>query len=72
MTPDSVEVMRLDWGVAELKWPDIPSFHGNHAILVLQNASYKQKGMMDNDAMVFLEKLGRDDHIGDARFIFEA
>ena len=67
-----MEVMRLYFGIGELKWLDNPSFHRDHAILVLQHASYEQKRMMYNDAVVPFEKLRGNNHVGDAGFIFEA
>ena len=64
--------MRTDFGIEERKGLDDSSFHGNRTILVLQHASDKQKRMMYNNAVVPFEELGRDDHVGNSRFIFEA
>jgi hypothetical protein len=64
--------MRTDFGIEERKGLDDSRFHGNRAILVLQHASDKQERMMYNNAVVPFEELGRDDHVGNSRFIFEA
>lgn len=66
-----MKVVRLHFGVNKVERLYHPGFNGNHAILVLQNASYQQKRMMNNHSVVFLKKLRRDDYVGNARFVFE-
>lgn len=67
-----MKVVRLDFGIDELKRLDKSGFHRYDAILVLQHPSYQKKRMMYNDAMVPFEKLRGNDHVGNAGFVFEA
>ena len=55
-----------------MKWLDSAGFHGNNPILILQNAFNHQKRIVNNNRVVFFEKLRRDDDIRDSGFVLHA
>src|SRR5437016_6168757 len=64
--------MRAGCGLSHRKWEHTLSFHGNHVVLILQDAFDHQKPFCDEKNSVLLEQVRRDDGIGNARFVFQA
>src|SRR5487761_64678 len=68
----SMKIVRSGFGAGDGQWLYAFHFDGNDVVLILQAPFNQQKLVMDDNCMILLEKLRRDDCIGDACFVFEA
>src|SRR5437762_408765 len=69
ISTQSIEVVSWSCRSRQMKWFDSAGFHGNNPILVLQYAFHHQKRIMNNNRVVFLEKLWCYDDIRDSGFV---
>ena len=68
----SVEIVRSGFGACDAQRLNAFRFHGDDIVLILQASFDQQKLMMNDHGMILLEKLRRDDGIGDSGFVFQA
>src|SRR5579863_10659573 len=67
----SMKIVGADVGGGDVKRGDALSFHVNHAVLVLHFAFDGHEAAAGDDDALALKKIGRDDDVGDAGFVFE-
>ena len=67
-----MKIVGSGFGAGDGQWLYAFHFDGNDVVLILQTPFNQQKLVMDDNCMILLEKLRRDDCIGDACFVFEA
>src|SRR5579859_1654303 len=68
----SVEIVRSDFGARDAQRLNTLHFHGDDVVLILQASFDQQKLVMNDHGMILLEKLRRNDGIGNAGFVFKA
>ena len=64
--------MSASGSAGEEEWLDDSRFDGDDTVLVLQNTFDHEKRIVDDDGVIFFEKLRRDDDICHTGLIFEA
>ena len=65
-----MKIVRPDFQGAIRQSSQACRFHMNHVVLILQRSFDEQKSAARHHQPVALVKIGRDDHVGDARLIF--
>ena len=66
-----MEIVGADFGAGNIERRDALGFHVDHAVLVLERSFDAQKPAARDDHAVALENVRRNDHIGNAGFVFE-
>src|SRR5487761_144397 len=68
----SVEIVRSGFGACDAQRLNAFHFHGNDVVLILQASFDQQELVMNDHGMILLEKLRRNDGVGNAGFVFKA
>ena len=63
MPPRSVKIVRNGFRFREKKRMKLMHFHGNHVLLILQNALNQQKLLMYDDNVMFPKNLWRQNRV---------
>ena len=67
-----MKIVRGGFGAGDAQGADALGLDGDYAFLILQFALDQQKLLVHDEDVICVEKLRRDDGVGDAGFIFDA